>query len=55
MCEHFLKTPWRFLHWKDVFEWISYEKLHLCEQGLSNGVPYYTVLEYRTVLHFFGN
>ncbi len=36
MCERFLKTPWRFLSWKDVIEWISYEKLHLCEQGLSN-------------------
>ncbi len=34
MCEHLLKTPWRFLHWKDVIEWISNEKLHLCEQGL---------------------
>ncbi len=36
MCEHFLKTPWRFLLWKDVIEWISNEKLHLCEQGLRN-------------------
>ncbi len=34
MCECFLKTPWRFLLWKDVIEWISNEKLHLCEQGL---------------------
>ncbi len=35
MCEHFLRTPWIFLLWKDVIEWISNEKLHLCEQGLT--------------------
>ncbi len=34
MCEHFPITPWRCLHWKDVIEWISNEKLHLCEQDL---------------------
>ncbi len=35
MCEHFLINSMEFLHWKDVIEWISNEKLHLCEQGLS--------------------
>ncbi len=35
ICEHFLKTPWGFLHWNDLIEWISNEKLHLCEQGLT--------------------
>ena len=43
MCEHFLKTPWSFLHLKDVIEWISNEKLHLCEQGLS--APHYGIAD----------
>ncbi len=40
MSEWFLKTPWRFLLWKDVIEWISNEKLHLFEQGLSTDLDY---------------
>ncbi len=35
MCEHFLKTPWSYFHMMDVIEGISNEKLHLCEQGLT--------------------